>query len=640
MTTPKEHSCISDRPLSSRNDDTLDNNTYVEGLFDFILHAETPVTIGVQGGWGSGKTSLINMLQAKLREHEEDRTICVFVNAWEHSLLQAQDSKTEVTLSLLRGVLDEMMTAIDRAESIPKSVKDNALQKDGLFDNAKKAAIGLAGLGIRAVLKMSVDIDPGAKTVLSEAPPTAKVVRELRDNLANAVKAIVKDSSSPNRFVCFIDDLDRVPPETAVEILDVTKNIFDIPYCIFVLAIDYDVVVKGLEAKFGKKTEENEREFRQYFDKIIQIPFTMPVGAYEKQMNRLLETCFASLGYQFGGIDTGADMLENIRNATMAATDGIPRSVKRIVNTLSLLQRISGKKRGRGEDEVRRLNDFEIRFIIVSLHINFPEICRRVMEIPAFTDWKTAQLGERWDLRADGVDSNKLAVFGESFDEDWERVIYCLCQKNHWLKTKAVAASIVMNCLRTALQRKRAPVAGNVPPPLTEEETGLLSDVLSDIRVVSVEDIPAPAVDNSKVKTDQVTVFCKKLHMALDGKIDGLAPFVEGKYHARGKRTKSYREYCVDVACNFVKTLSFEWNAEDELFYIAYYVVEPDKKKREFKENLARKCSKQGIDVNGYECYYTVEDFSYERFGKESCTGYVDMSIKLFNEIKVIHASI
>ena len=42
------------------------------------------------------------------------------------------------------------------------------------------------------------------------------------------------------------------------------------PNCVFVLAIDYDVVVKGLESKFGKKTEENEREFRSFFDKIIQ----------------------------------------------------------------------------------------------------------------------------------------------------------------------------------------------------------------------------------------------------------------------------------------------------------------------------------------------------------------------------------
>lgn len=56
---------------------------------------------------------------------------------------------------------------------------------------------------------------------------------------------------------------------------------FDVRHCVFVLAIDYDVVVKGLEKKFGQKTEGNDREFRSFFDKLIQVPFSMPLSAYE-----------------------------------------------------------------------------------------------------------------------------------------------------------------------------------------------------------------------------------------------------------------------------------------------------------------------------------------------------------------------
>ena len=74
-----------------------------------------------------------------------------------------------------------------------------------------------------------------------------------------------------DRVVFFVDDLDRIPPSDAVEILEALKNIFDIPHCIFVLAIDYDVVVKGLESKFGPKTEENEREFRSFFVRLCKM---------------------------------------------------------------------------------------------------------------------------------------------------------------------------------------------------------------------------------------------------------------------------------------------------------------------------------------------------------------------------------
>ena len=49
----------------------------------------------------------------------------------------------------------------------------------------------------------------------------------------------------------------------AVAVLELLKNIFDIKNCVFVLAIDYQVVVKGLE-KFGKRNNENEWEFKLF----------------------------------------------------------------------------------------------------------------------------------------------------------------------------------------------------------------------------------------------------------------------------------------------------------------------------------------------------------------------------------------
>ena len=69
-----------------------------------------------------------------------------------------------------------------------------------------------------------------------------------------------------------MDDLDRIDPPDAVKILELLKNIFNIPDCIFLLAIDYQVVVKGLEAKFGKQTPENEREFKSFLTRSSNSP--------------------------------------------------------------------------------------------------------------------------------------------------------------------------------------------------------------------------------------------------------------------------------------------------------------------------------------------------------------------------------
>ena len=90
----------------------------------------------------------------------------------------------------------------------------------------------------------------------------ANTIKELRRQLHSLVEEIKELESNPyQRVVVYVDDLDRIDPEDAVSILELLKNIFNIKDCVFVLAIDYQVVVKGLKEKFGEPTPENEWEF-------------------------------------------------------------------------------------------------------------------------------------------------------------------------------------------------------------------------------------------------------------------------------------------------------------------------------------------------------------------------------------------
>ena len=101
-------------------------------------------------------------------------------------------------------------------------------------------------------------------------------IRELKNQLSDVIS---KDKSYA-KLIVYIDDLDRINPPDAVAILELLKNVFDLPQCIFVLAIDYDVVVKGLRSKYNEQSSDNEYEYRAFFDKIIQLPFQMPTGQY------------------------------------------------------------------------------------------------------------------------------------------------------------------------------------------------------------------------------------------------------------------------------------------------------------------------------------------------------------------------
>ena len=97
-------------------------------------------------------------------------------------------------------------------------------------------------------------------------------VSKLQEDFAELVKKTGK------RLVIFIDDLDRLNPEVAVELLEIIKLFVNVENSIFVLAIDYEVVVKGVRKKYGENL--SEEKCRNFFDKIIQLPFKMPVERY------------------------------------------------------------------------------------------------------------------------------------------------------------------------------------------------------------------------------------------------------------------------------------------------------------------------------------------------------------------------
>ncbi len=76
----------------------------------------------------------------------------------------------------------------------------------------------------------------------------------------------------PNaRVVVFVDDLDRLQPQKAVEVLETMKIFLDCERCVFVLAVDYDVVARGVKAKYGDTLSDEKG--KSFFDKIIQLPF-------------------------------------------------------------------------------------------------------------------------------------------------------------------------------------------------------------------------------------------------------------------------------------------------------------------------------------------------------------------------------
>ena len=248
---------IKDKPILASQEDLLNINKYAQALVHFILNSDTPITIGLQGEWGTGKTSMMYLLKEELQAKSVATS---WVNTWEYSMFRGVK---ETTPAILNGLLTSLKESCGSQWTLGNDSEKKMKKIGKFFGNLiNQVAVNQVGLDVKDALNATVE----------ESAVLRAEIAEIKKDIADVIDQLVNDSKNPfQRVVFFVDDLDRIQPSDAVEVLESLKNIFDMNHCIFILAIDYEVVVKGLEGKFGPKTDANEREFRSFFDKIIQV---------------------------------------------------------------------------------------------------------------------------------------------------------------------------------------------------------------------------------------------------------------------------------------------------------------------------------------------------------------------------------
>ena len=406
---------IIDEPVnySKNEDDKLGIKDYAYALKTFIENTETPMTIGVQGEWGSGKTSLMNRLWMELKGDDKNTEIeCIWINTWEHSLLKSP----EETLISIVGDITNQISSLN-----PKNTNFTKLKDTGkkLFSGAAKFAAGMAsGVAGKEVIEDILD---------SKADNS---IKQLKKTLENFINETIQDKDNSeidkiSKLVFYIDDLDRIEPKDAVKILELLKNIFSLPYCVFILAIDYQVVIKGLKDKFGDLTENNEREFRSFFDKIIQLPFVMPVSSYstgEYVLSLLKDINFTSDNKYFD-----EDLINQIVEFSVGTN---PRAIKRLTNSLSLMNILDKQKKNNSIQDISKYK--LLLFYIVCCQVAYPKVYDIILENPDIVNtwnddlaFEVTQKKEEQDINFNSsFEEIKKQEFG---DERWEQCLYRIC---------------------------------------------------------------------------------------------------------------------------------------------------------------------------------------------------------------------
>ncbi len=361
--TIKRRSGLPDVPADPTTGDMgLGLETVADALAEFMSYCSTPLTIGLQGDWGSGKTSLMNFVEARLGEQmkqarkkkltERRYFQSIWFNTWAYSQFDRED---HLSLSLMMNLTRELqrkVANVKNGDAVASTRFKSGVRKFG------RAIFAATSSAASAVTGGAVDLD-SIKTAFEDdddAIDRARLFSDMRATFEDTVSAFLELTDS-DRLVVFVDDLDRLKPVKAIEVLEVLKNFLDVPGCVYVLAIDYDVVVRGLSERKGY--DMTSADGKSFFDKIIQVPFRMPTAVYKITEYVVARIEEAKLGggkmRDFWLKPDGAYPNPNLDLLVRHSVGTNPRAIKRLMNLFTLQTLLAAREVGQNIAENRRM---------------------------------------------------------------------------------------------------------------------------------------------------------------------------------------------------------------------------------------------------------------------------------------------
>lgn len=358
---------------------------------------DEPLSVGVHGDWGAGKSSILAMVEEAFAE--KDRVLCVRFNGW---LFQGFEDAKAV---LIETIVDELL----RKRSTSAKVVDQAkkvLRRVNWMKVARKAgSYGLTlatGIPTPETLK---DLGVAARAVVGDqvnAENAAALVKGADDFLREAEEESAPEQmhafrkefeellerAEIDQLVVLVDDLDRCLPTIAIETLEAIRLFLFVPRAAFVIAADEGMIEYAVRQHFpdlpvatGPATYA-----RNYLEKLIQVPFRLPsLGYAETQIYVTLllvlnecgeasetfqklvglardvlrrpwkgpgldrETIAKALGSVPDEVERALELAGRIAPILADGARGNPRQIKRFINTMMLRLAIAEERGFRDE---------------------------------------------------------------------------------------------------------------------------------------------------------------------------------------------------------------------------------------------------------------------------------------------------
>jgi predicted KAP-like P-loop ATPase len=352
-----------------------------------------PLTIGVFGDWGSGKSSIMRMLEDKFQN--DDRILTIYFNSW---LFEGyEDAKISILENIIlelskhkglspqaKGKILGLLSRIDYMKIVSEGVKKYG---KNIIDIIATGGVGTAiEAGFSMLNKEKIEeiskegFSDFDKFIKEEQKNTSKTtIKSFKEDFAELISLTDFDS-----VVIFIDDLDRCMPERVVDTLEAIKLFLSVDKTAFVIGADERILKHSISMHLQLHTFNNDSSYlydseqivTDYIEKLIQVPYHIPKMSpteiesyinllfcsikleneeFEKIYEKYLEfrksdfyTAF-SLGHikdivSLSQKDDLSRMLQISHQMSLMITNvlkGNPRQIKRFLNTFVLRKKLA-----------------------------------------------------------------------------------------------------------------------------------------------------------------------------------------------------------------------------------------------------------------------------------------------------------
>lgn len=364
---------------------------------------EAPVTVGVHGDWGAGKSSVLKMLEGAFKD--DDRVLCLWFNGW--TFEGFEDAKTVV----IETIVDELRRARPTSQKVADAAK-KVLKRVDWLKLARKAGgfafTATTGIPTFDQVKGLYDVATSflakphdhvstedLKSVAEKAGEFIKNASDESDNLPEHIHAFreefkeLLDAADIDQLVVIVDDLDRCLPKTAIATLEAIRLFLLVERTAFVIGADELMIEYAVREHFPDLPPSSGpvSYARNYLEKLIQVPFRIPalgvaetrvyvtlllaenaLGATDPRFLRLLASARedmrrpwksrgldrrtveqAMAGKMPPEVDQALVISSHVTKILSEGTRGNPRQIKRFLNSMMLRHAIA-EARGFGAD--------------------------------------------------------------------------------------------------------------------------------------------------------------------------------------------------------------------------------------------------------------------------------------------------